>query len=164
MANSSFISRAKNIIIKEFIKDIDIVEAIDSRSVDPNHPQDLIGTHIFDYHQNPDTITTVQTFITVQVHIPQPYNIDKILINPTIEIWIVSHEDHMIVDNVPKITMNRNDYLSVLIDNKINGRSDFGIGDIMLLSNIEGAYQQNYLYRKLLFQCSDFNNSLCEEV
>ena len=43
----------------------------------------------------------------------------------------------MIVDNVPKITQNRNDYLSELIDKKINGKSGFGIGETKLISNIE---------------------------
>jgi hypothetical protein len=50
-----------------------------------------------------------------------------------------------------------------LIDNKINGKRGFGIGETVLLSNIEGAYQQDYLFRKMIFQCTDFNWSLCEE-
>ena len=71
MANSSIIKTAKNKIIKEFIKDKDIVQAINSSEI--TSPEKLKGTHIFDYHQNPNTINTVQTFITVQVHIPQSY-------------------------------------------------------------------------------------------
>ena len=56
----------------------------------------------------------------------------------------------MKVDNVPKINVNRNDYLSNLIDKKLNGRSDFGIGEVTLQSNIEGSYQKDYLYRQIL--------------
>ena len=60
MANSSIIKKAKNKIIKEFIKDKAIVQAINSSEI--TSPEKLKGTHIFDYHQNPNTINTVQTF------------------------------------------------------------------------------------------------------
>ena len=168
MANSSIVRKAKNRIIKEFIKDKEIVAAIDSSDIKSNEPEKLIGTHIFNYNQNPHTLNKVGTFITVQVHIPQNYYSDyhgnsAIHVKPTIEIWIISHEKHMLVDNVPKVTQNRNDYLSELIDNKINGKSGFGIGNIKLISNIEGASQVDYLYRKLTFQCLDLNWSFCEE-
>lgn len=166
MANSSIVRIAKNRIIKEFIKDPEIIAAIDSDDI--KEPEKLIGTHIFNYNQNPHTLNKVGTFITVQVHIPQNYYSDyhgnsKIHIKPTIEIWIVSHERHMVVNNVLKVTQNRNDYLSELIDNKINGKSGFGIGETKLISNIEGAFQTDYLFRKLTFQCLDLNWSFCED-
>ena len=167
MANSSIIRKAKNKIVKEFIKDADIVAAINSSEVKPNEPEKLINKHIFNYNQNPHTLNKVGTFITIQVHIPQSYytdyNASITRVKPTIEIWIISHEKHMIVDNVPKITQNRNDYLSELIDNKINGKSGFGIGETTLLSNIEGSFQQDYLFRKMIFQCVDLNASLCKD-
>ena len=161
MANSSIITQAKNKIIKEFIKDDTIIQAINSSNV--SSPEKLIGTHIFNYHQNPNTINTAETFITIQVHIPEPFFRNSTYINPTIEIWVISHEKNMIVNNIPKVTDNRNDYLSRLIDKKLNGRSDFGIGELSLISNIEGSYQQNYLYRKMVFEGTDLNNSLCRD-
>ena len=167
MANSSIIRKAKNKIVKEFIKDQAIIDAINSSEVKPNEPEKLINTHIFNYNQNPHTLNKVGTFITIQVHIPQgyynDYNASTTRVKPTIEIWIISHEKHMVVDNVPKVTQNRNDYLSELIDNKINGKSGFGIGETTLLSNIEGAFQQDYLFRKMIFQCVDLNASLCKD-
>lgn len=168
MSNSSIVRIAKNRIIKEFIKDSEIIAAINSDEIKPNEPEKLIGTHIFNYNQNPHTLNKVGTFITIQVHIPQNYYSDyhgnsEIHVKPTIEIWIISHEQHMAVKNVPKVTQNRNDYLSELIDNKINGESDFGIGKTKLISNIEGAFQADYLFRKLTFQCLDLNWSFCED-
>lgn len=167
MANSSIIRKAKNKIVKEFIKDQEIIAAINSSEVKNNEPEKLIGKHIFNYNQNPHTLNIVGTFITVQVHIPQSYysdyNSSPTRVKPTIEIWIISHEKHMVVDNVPKVTQNRNDYLSELIDNKINGKRGFGIGETVLLSNVEGAFQQDYLFRKMIFQCTDLNWSLCDE-
>ena len=161
MANSSIIGEAKNKIIKEFIKDTDIVAAINSSTVSANKPEGLVNTHIFNYNQNPNTIDTVMTFVTVQVQIPQSHL--STYVKPTVEIWIISHEKHMVVDNVPKVTENRNDYLSRLIDQRLNGRSGFGIGELKLLSNIEGSFQQNYLYRKMVFQGTDLNDSLCNK-
>ena len=168
MANSSIVGKAKNKIIKEFIKDQDIINAINSATIKPNESEKLINKHIFDYNQNPHTLNMVGTFITIQVHIPQSYynfnyNSSPVHVYPTIEIWIVSHESHMIVNNVSKVTQNRNDYLAELIDNKFNKRSGFGIGETTLLSNVEGSFQQDYLFRKMIFQCTDFNASLCED-
>ena len=160
MANSSIIGIAKKRIIKEFIKDREIVCAINSSNV--TSPEKLINTHIFNYHQNPNTINTVETFITVQVHNSRPLSLsDTAFIKPSVEIWIISHEKHMVVDNVPKVTDNRNDYLSTLIDKKLNGKSGFGIGKLDLVSNVEGSYQRDYVYRKMVFECVDLNNSLC---
>jgi hypothetical protein len=161
MPNSSFIGKTKKKIIKEFIKDKEIIAAIDSSKV--KTAEKLKGTHIFDYHQNPLTINTVETFITVQVHIPQLFYSNESFVNPTIEIWIISHEQHMTVNNIPKVTENRNDYLSRLIDEKINGRGDFGIGKLKLLSNLEGSFQKDYVYRKMLFEGTDLNDSLCDD-
>lgn len=167
MANSSIVGKVKNKIVKEFIKDEDIIAAINSSEVKSNEPEKLINKHIFNYNQNPHTLNVVGTFITIQVHIPQSYyndyNSSSIYVKPTIEIWIISHEKHMSVDNVPKVSQNRNDYLSELIDKKFNNRGGFGIGRTELLSNIEGAFQTDYLYRKMVFQCLDLNASLCED-
>ena len=71
MANSSIIGKVKNKIVRDFINDKDIVAAIDSHHPDVHEPEDLIYTHIFYYNQNPYTLREVQTFITIQVHIPE---------------------------------------------------------------------------------------------
>jgi hypothetical protein len=163
MANSSIISKSKNKIIKEFIKDTLLLQAIDSPTLDLKQAEKFIGTHIFDYNQNPYTLNNIETFITVQVHIPHIFDYNKTFVRSTVEIWIVSHERHMIVDNVPKVTENRNDYLSELIDKKLNGRNDFGIGTLQLTSNVESSYQADYLFRKMIFETKDLNNSLCNE-
>ncbi len=162
MANSSIIGKIKNKIIRGFIKDKEIIQAIDSPNIES--PEKLIGTHIFDFHQNPFTINDVKTFITIQVHIPQVYykdDVNKSFVKSNLEIWIISHVNHMKVDNIPKVTDNRNDYLSKLIDRKLNGKPDYGIGKLRLIVNIEGSYQQDYVYRKMIFEGLDLNNSLC---
>ena len=95
MANSSIIGEAKSNIIKEFVKDKEIIQAINS--VEITSPEKLVNTHIFNYNQNPHTINTVLTFLTVQVHIPQSFlhTDSSTFIRPTVEIWIISHEQHV---------------------------------------------------------------------
>lgn len=165
MANSRIIGYSKNEVIKSLIQDPLILTAIDSPDIPIDSPEDFIGKYIFNYHQNPLTIRDVQTFITVQAHEPLQgwHDDDAIYARPTIEIWVISHYRHMAVTNIPKITQNRNDYLAELIDRKINGSSGFGIGKMRLITNIEGAFQSDYLYRKLVFEGLDVNGSLCTD-
>ena len=160
MANSSIIGKIKRKIIRDFIRDPEIVSAINNTEC--SEPEELINTSIFNFNQNPFTINKVGTFITIQVHIPSVISGSSVYVKPTLEIWIISHERHMYVDNVPKITENRNDYISRLIDEKINGESGSGIGKVVLESNIEGSFQMDFLYRKMVFSCIDINDSLCD--
>ena len=145
MANSSSISTLKNKIIKDLIGNKDIVKAIDIPDI--VLPEQLINTHIFDYNQNPFTINKNITFITVQVHLPEAFHYESnaIFVKPTVEIWIISHYEHMKINNIPKVKSNRNDYLSMLIDNEINGKS-YGYGGLTLSLNIEGSFQIDYSY------------------
>lgn len=164
MANGIIIGDAKNKIIKEFIKDDQIVCAIGAEGItSTRNAEKLIGTHIFNYNQNPNTINTVGTFVTVQVQIPKAYGLNYAYVEPAIEIWIFSHESHMVVDNISKINRNRNDYLSELIDKKLSGRTDFGVGELLLESNIETSLQKDYLCRQMIFRCKDFRKSMCED-
>ena len=162
MDNSIYISNLKNKVIKDFINNENIVLAINSPDIKIS--EDLVHTHIFDYNQNPYTLDKAITFITVQVHIPEAfhYESNSVYVKPTIEIWIISHYEHMRVDNIPKIKSNRNDYLSMLIDKELNGKN-YGYGGLTLTLNIEGSFQSDYAYRKLCFATTDLNRSLCEE-
>jgi hypothetical protein len=161
MAHSSIIQKAKNTLIKELISDQEFLKAINPPDNDIL-PEEVLGKYLFDYHQNPLTITEAQTFVTVQVHIPESRYPDKTFVKPIVEIWIYSHYTKMKVDNVPKIKCNRNDYISQILDKKINGRSDLGIGKVVLKSNIEGTFQADYLYRVMTFELKDINQSQCD--
>ena len=62
-----------------------------------------------------------------------------------------------------KITKdNRNDYISMLLDEKFNGSTEYGgIGKLQLTSNSEGTYNEKFLYRRLLFETRDLSDSMC---
>ena len=160
MANSTLITDLKQAVIKEIINDESFFYAINSPDItDIDCADELVYTHIFPYHQNPETIEKVITFLTIQVHIPKPYDRNKTWVVPKLEIWVFSHHSHMKVNNIPKITDNRNDYISKLLDKKFNGRDTLGgskndkynlhlYGKLDLVTNVEGAFSKDFLYRQ----------------
>lgn len=175
MANSEIINDLKQAIAKEMMQDEAFYYAIDSPKISSVEDRDQLTDYsIFSYNKNPDTITDVTTFITLQVHIPKTYDKNNTWVVPRLEIWIYSHTDHMDVDNIPKISANRNDYISMLIDKKFNGRDTLGgskndkynlhlFGKLDLVHNVEGTYSPKFLYRQMIFELKDLNDSLCEE-
>lgn len=160
MANSKIISDIKDRIIKELIDDNEIVSIIDAKNIPNDEADKLIGTHIFRYNQNPNTLKEAGTFITILVDIVQDYYNDRFVI-AQIEIGIYSHESRMNVQN-PGIKDNRNDYLGILIDQKFNGRFLSGFGEMKLYDSREGSLVTDYLYRRLVFNIKDLNDSLCD--
>lgn len=161
-------------IIKELVKDEAIFNAIDSSEIKNfKNANKLVYKHIFPYGRVPETITETMTLITIQVHIREGRFRNKIFITPTIEFRIYSHQDHMEVKNIPKISDTRNDYLSRLIDHKFNGRSSFGgnkdpqydistYGSLDLVLNEENSTPQGFLYRRMIFETKDLNSSICD--
>lgn len=173
MANSTIVARLKNKVINEIINDEQLYDAIDPTDVSRQEPDLLLGTHVFNYHQNPNTLKEVETFLTVQVHIGKPYDRNRKWVVSSLEIWIISHQSHMKVDNIPQISVNRNDYIAHLLDQKFNGQRVIGdnpidennlhlYGTLELVSNVEGAVAESYLYRQLIFECKDINDSFCD--
>ena len=63
-----------------------------------------------------------------------------------------------------KITKdNRCDYISGLLENMFNGSTQYGgIGELKCIFNDEGAYNQQFMYRHLIFETIDLNSSICE--
>lgn len=167
----------KSAVIKELVNDEAFFYAIDSSTItDIKQANKLVYKHIFPYHQNPETITDTMTFITIQVHVPKPYSYmrSKTWVAPNLEIWIFSHHSHMKVENIPKVSDNRNDYISKLLDKKFNGRDTLGnskkdennlhlLGKLELVANVEGALNRDFLYRQMVFETVDLNRSLCED-
>lgn len=176
MANSSIVSTLKDKIIAEIINDETIFQAINSPTVKCfDDSAELINKHIFRYNQNPNTLDSTITFLTLQVHIPESYGArssELTWVKPRLEIWVYSHESCMTIKNIPKITANRNDYISQILDEKFNGRNQFGLpgdknplqlfGELELVSNVEGVLKTNYLFRQLIFSTKDLNDSLCK--
>lgn len=158
MANSTSISEFKEKVVNAIMRDDTLFYAFDAK--DCENGGDLLNTHIFKYNRNPYTITETITFLTVMVH-TKVRDSKGLYVTPTLEFWIYSHNDHMKMD--AKITKdNRNDYISMLLDEKFNGSTEYGgIGTLQLSSNTEGIYNEKFLYRRLIFETKDLNDSMC---
>lgn len=175
MANSSIISKLKDKVITEIVNDETFFYAINPPDIKRVEDANLMSDkYLFRYHQNPETLQITGTFLTFQVHIPRTHDRNKTWISPKLEIWIISHEKWMKVSNIPQVTASRNDYIAQLLDQKFNGRHTIGdspidannlhlYGKLDLVSNIEGAYANEYLYRQLIFETIDINDSLCDD-
>lgn len=163
MPNSSIIDDMKTRVQDAILADSLLVKAIDAKDVTEDNVADLIGTHIFTFAQNPNLVQSSETFLTIQVHIPQYNSPDYRWVHPVLEIWIISHNRHMRVDNIPRIRANRNDFISQLLDEKFNGSTDFGYGQMFLQLNTEGVHGDNsdFLYRRMVFVTKDLSRATC---
>lgn len=163
MPNSSIIDDIKTKVVNEIISDQLIVQAIDAEGIDYENSFELIGSHIFTFAQNPNIIQTAGTYITIQVHIPQYNSPDYRWVHPVMEIWVITHNRHMRVNNIARIRANRNDFISQLLDEKFNGSNLFGFGQMHLQLNTEGVHGDNsdFLYRRMVFVTKDLSRSQC---
>lgn len=171
MTSELIIETLKNKVASDIINDEEIVNAIDSRhSKDedwsPIFLMDNLATslsgytpHIYTYKKFPETIEDVITFLIITVQIPKSFDSNKIWAEPILEIWIFSHMDHMRVNN-KAVKCNRNDYLSRLIKSRFYHYKE--AYDFKFESDIEDAYNEKFLYRKLTFTCKSLNEKLCE--
>lgn len=162
MANSSTVSSLKERIIEEISNDEIFYYAIDPNPAIAKEGADLPDTYIFRYNKNPDIVLEAETFLTIMVD-TKSRDLNKTFVTPTLTIFVYSHHRHMEVNNVPGIIENRNDYISKLLDKKLNGFVN-GFGALLLVSNTEGVYNKEFLFRRLVFETVDLNKSLCEVV
>lgn len=159
MANGTIISDLKKRVIDAITHDDTIFYTFGAS--DCENGGDLKDTHIFTYNKIPETITITDMYMTVMVH-TKPRDRNKTYVTPTLEIWIYCHHGHMKMDR--KITKdNRCDYLSMLLENMLNGSTEYGgIGELKCILNQEGTYNKDFLYRHLIFETVDINSSMCE--
>lgn len=168
----------KNKIIKELINDNEIVEALDpiskneegwspiylkySKANKQANQSRKIEPQIFDFKKLPDVEEDVQTFILVLVQILSPYINTSTTVNPRLEIWVISHYEHLLMEN-NTIEANRNDYLAELIKIKFNRKDPTLWADFQLYNDTEDIFDKKHVYRKLEFTCTTFNMDLCQD-
>ena len=158
MANSTSISDFKKNVMDAITHDDTMFYAVGVD--DCENGGDLIDTHIFTYNKVPETVKITSLYMTIMVH-TKSRDRNGTFITPTLEFWIYCHVGHMKMDR--KITKdNRCDYLSILLDDMFNGSTKYGgIGKLNLTLNTEGTYNKYFLYRHLIFDTIDINNSMC---
>lgn len=164
MSKSSCIRAWKNKIMGELSQDDAIIEAL---GLDEGEsPDDLVWNRLFPHYYIPETQDRVETYILVEIDIPERRtrygsSESNIWVHPTIIFYVLTHQEDMKLDMVGE-SGTRMDYLAELIEEKYQGRDDFGVGVLQLKSDTAGSVNTTYRFRQLVFEAVDLDSGLCE--
>ena len=159
MAKSDCIRQWKNRIMSELSQDDNIINAL---GLNPDEsPDDLVWVRLYPHYYIPQTEEDVKTYILVEIDIPERrlrYGTTEspIWVHPTIIFYVLTHQEDMHM-NIVGESGTRMDYLAELIEDKYQGRQDFGVGTLLLKSDIAGSVNTTYRFRQLIFEAVDVN-------
>ena len=163
MSKSKCIREWKNKIVSELSQDDEIVNAL---GLNPDEsPDDLIWKRIFPHYYVEGTESNVKTLILIEIDIPERRsrygsNSSDIWVHPTIIFYVLTHQEDMHMDMAGE-SGTRMDYLAELIEEKYQGRQDFGVGTLELKSDVAGSVNTTYRFRQLVFEAVDVSG-VCE--
>ena len=153
MAKSKCIRQFKNKIMSELSQDDEIISAL---GLNPDEdPDDLVWHRLFPHMFVPQTESEVRTYILVEIDIPERRtrygsSDSNIWVHPTIIFYVLTHQEDMHMNMVGE-SGTRMDYLAELIEEKYEGRQDFGAGVLQLKSDTAGSVNTTYRFRQLGF-------------
>ena len=159
MGKSKCIRSFKNKIMSELSQDDDIINAL---GLNPDESEDdLVWNRLYPHYWIPTTETDVKSYILVEIDIPERRsrygsNDNNIWVRPTIIFYVLVHQEDMRMNMVGE-SGTRMDYLAELIENKYEGRQDFGVGNLQLKSDTAGSVNTTYRFRQLVFEAVDVN-------
>ena len=164
MAKSKVIRNWKNKIISELSQDDEIIEALGLN--DDESPDDLVWRRLFPHYFIPETQDSVLSYLLVEIDIPERRSRygssdSDIWVHPTIIFYVLVHQEDMHMNMVGE-SGTRMDYLAELIEDKYDGRQDFGVGTLKLKSDTAGSVNTTYRFRQLVFETVDLDSGLCE--
>lgn len=154
MAKSKCIRQFKNKIMSELSQDDEIISAL---GLNPEEdPDDLVWHRLFPHYFVPQTESEVRTYILVEIDIPERRtrygsSDSNIWVHPTIVFYVLTHQEDMHM-NMAGESGTRMDYLAELIEEKYEGRQDFGAGVLQLKSDTAGSVNTTYRFRQLIFE------------
>lgn len=146
-------------LIKDIINQPEIIKAIDSQAegIDPESPDTLIHKNIFDFLRVPGTTLESDTFILLAADKTNINEDNPTYFNIRLTIWVVAHQDRMIVAGQNE---NRIDRIADLLEDFFQGHNGYGFNMLNEVKNDESILQPNYLYRELIFLTTDQKNPL----
>lgn len=158
MANSDFISTAKNKILSDLQNDELFLQVLGT--TEDEIEEGLVYSRLFPFYYIYDgTQTEVKSYICVEVDTVSS-NRNDLYVYPTIIFTIVSHQDSVRL-NMAGVSKTRPDYLGEIIDEKYNGYTGLGYGKLKLISNKAGSLDTKYRYRQLVFRGVDATTGMC---
>lgn len=138
----------KRKVVEKLLDDNEIVEGLNAQELEPS---ELMYRNIFPFGVISDTELDAKCFITVEVTMPQVSTVNYFFKDVLLVINVVCHNDLMRT----KYGIPRHDYLSAKICEILNGSTDFGYGEVELVSNTENAFSERHAGRTMRFQAKE---------
>ena len=150
--------------MSELSQDDTIIDALGLN--ESEFPDDLVWVRLYPHYYIPQTEDEVKTYILVEIDIPERrknyYKSESdVWVYPTIVFYVLTHQEDMKLDMLGE-SGTRMDYLSELIEDKYEGRTGFGFGELQLKSDVAGSINTTYRFRQLIFEAVDVDDSVCQ--
>lgn len=144
---------AKRLIREKLYQDPDIIEALHNPNLNPEEPDQYVGTNIFDFIRIPGTTFEVKNYICFDVKQKRvSYSNDHMKIQQYI-FMVFCHSD----DINTSYGMSRHDLLAYLIKDIFNYSNIFG-NQITIVENTPGISEAQYSSRTIIFEASAPNS------
>lgn len=147
----------KNKILSELSQDDEVINAL---GLNPDESEDdLVWVRLYPHYYIPQTESEVKTYILVEIDIPERRarygsSDSNIWVHPIIVFYVLTHQEDMRMNMLGE-SGTRMDYLAELIEEKYEGRQDFGVGTLQLKSDTAGSVNTTYRFRQLVFEAVD---------
>lgn len=157
MANSYEIIKYKHLAMSKIINDEKIVELI---GADVEAVEDILFKNVFPNIRSPAVEQEEMTYIFITINIPTNRNPNNLMKDILVGFNVVSHQKLLRVKNADGnyIDGSRIDLLSAAIDDNFNHSNIFGVGELKLISNVEGMMDKDHPCRTITFSIEDFDN------
>lgn len=156
---ASPITRYKRKLISVFTSSPELIQLINSDYVKDGEcvdTDDLIYKQIYPYQYIPTVQTDKMAYVTMKVN---GLGIkDKLYTKVEVIIYAISDQDIMYVKHG---NGTRIDMMGEIIEELLNGRDDFGFGELELRQNYEDNINNTHRCRVLRFIVEDFNGDAC---
>lgn len=141
------ISMSKRIIENVLCNDPDIIEVLDSQSLDPTLPEEYLYTHIFPFIRVPGTRDTSMNYICYSIDDTSDLEYNKVMKIQSIQFVVFVHKDLI----KTKYGVARHDLLGYIIRDLFNHSHLCG-HELKLIYDREGVTDVDYCTRTLRFQ------------
>lgn len=142
----------KNQLLDDLLTDEEILHLINS-DVTPEEAQTLVWNQVMPVEYYPETIEKGKLYLCCDVDIRRVPS--SLIYSPTLYIWIFCHKDLLRLREGGV----RTDKLCHLIDQKLNGSFEYGLGKLELQSVNRFALMSDYSGKVMAYEATDFNKT-----
>jgi hypothetical protein len=157
------VSAYKMELLSDIYNNPRIVEALDSQQLEviKDEPDTLMYKNLFPYMRVPETQNKADTYILLSVDMDRVNRNNRTYAIYKTTIWTMAHIDRMQME--ARFQATRIDYIAMELDKLFDGSRKFGFSPFELISNREVLLDVKYIYRELVFVCSDLRHPVTNQ-